>query len=492
MLRRLPVFASVFLILVAVAAVVGALVTGDDVPDVPTMTVPTPPPAAPGDEGEKVDPIEDPFAYDPERRKEFEARAAAGNAHALYAFSPGGAGATAERVARWRAQVEAAASESGVAADLVEALVFLESAGREDAMAGDTEGAVGLTQILAETGQNLLGMRVDVARSARYTRQINRALRKGNLLRVQRLRAERARVDERYDPAKALAGTARYLTMARERFDGRQELALVSYHMGMGNLESVLAEYAGGDRVPYAQVYFDSSPIRNPKTHAKLASLGDDSSNYLWKLHAAREIMRLHRTAPAELARIEALQTAKNSAENLLHPEGTVPQFVTRKQLEKAWDAGEIIGLVQDPARTGLRVDRRMGELVPARDRVLYRGLRPAAMAMALYIGAQTRAMAGDPASTLTVTSTVRDQEYQRKLIGRNREATRSYSLHTTGWSMDILRRYRSRKHALAFQFVLDRLRSLNLIAWVREPAAIHLTVSRDAEALTELLKLIR
>lgn len=488
MLRRLPSFAYVVLILVAASAVIGALVTGDEVPDVPEQAIPTPP----GPAGEEVEPIIDPFAYDPERREEFEARAAAGNAHVLYARSPGGAAATAERVIRWRAQVESAADEAGVDADLVEALVFLESAGREDAMAGDTAGAVGLTQILAETGQNLLGMRVDVERSARYTRRIGRALRKGNLLRVQRLRAERARVDERFDPARALAGTARYLKMARERFDGSQELALVSYHMGMGNLEGVLAEYAGGERVPYAQVYFDSSPIRNPKTHAKLAALGDDSSNYLWKLHAAREIMRLHRTAPDELARIEALQTAKNSAENLLHPEGTVPRFATRKQLEAAWDDGEIIALVDDPAKTGLRVDRRMGELVPRDDRVLYRGLRPAALALALYIGAQTRAMAGDPASTLTVTSTVRDQEYQRRLIGRNHEATRSYSLHTTGWSMDILRRYRSRKHALAFQFVLDRLQALNLIAWVREPAAIHLTASRDAEALTALLKLIR
>ncbi len=42
--------------------------------------------------------------------------------------------------------------------------MFLESAGREDAIASDTEGAVGLTQILAETGQNLLGMHVDVPR----------------------------------------------------------------------------------------------------------------------------------------------------------------------------------------------------------------------------------------------------------------------------------------------------------------------------------------
>ena len=488
MLRRLPAFAYVVLLLVAAGAVAGALVTGDEVPDVPEQAIPTPP----GSAGEEVEPIQDPFSYDPERREEFEARAAAGNAHALYARSPGGAAATAERVARWRSQVDDAADEAGVDADLVEALVFLESAGREDAMAGDTASAVGLTQILAETGQNLLGMRVDVARSARYTRQINRALGSADLIRVQRLRAARARIDERFDPAKALAGTARYLKMARERFDGSQELALVSYHMGMGNLEDVLEAYADGERVPYAQVYFDSSPLRNPQTHAKLAGLGDDSSNYLWKLHAAREIMRLHRTAPDRLAQIEALQTSKNSAEEVLHPEGSVPQFRTRPQLEAAWDAGEIVGLVHDPVKTGLRVDRRMGELVGAEDRVLYRGLRPAALALALYMGAQTRAMAGDERSTLTVTSTVRDQAYQRSLIGRNREATRSYSLHTTGWAFDVLRRYRSRKHALAFQFVLDRLQALNLIAWVREPAAIHVTVSRDAEALTPLLSLVR
>jgi hypothetical protein len=481
--RRAP-FAFVLAFLIIAAAVVGALVSGDDTPAVPPAVVPTPP----GPAGEDVEPVVDPFAYDPARRKEFEARAAAGNAHGLYVFSPGGAAATAERVARWRPQIEAIAGEARVDAALIEGLVFLESAGREDAMAGDTEGAVGLTQILAETGQNLLQMKVDVARSARYGRQIRRALRSGNLLRVQRLRAARARVDERYDPAKALAGTARYLRMAVERFDS-QELALVSYHMGMGNLEDVLAAYGGGERVPYAQVYFDSSPLRHPEAHAKLASLGDDSSNYLWKLYAARDIMRLHRESPDRLAEAARLQTAKNSAEELLHPPGTEEVFATRKALSAAFKRGDVVALPDDPAKTGLRVDRRMGELVPAGDRDLYRGLRPAALALLLYIGAQTRAVAADPASTLTVTSTVRDQAYQRSLIGRNREATRNYSLHTTGWAIDVLRRYRSRKQALAFQFMLDRLQSLNLIAWVREPGAIHITASRDAAALEGLLK---
>ncbi len=79
-------------------------------------------------------------------------------------------------------------------------------------------------------------------------------------------------------------------------------------------------------------------------------------------------------------------------------------------------------------------------------------------------------------------------ESYQRRLVTRNREATRNYSLHTTGWAFDVARRYSSRAQALAFQFVLDRLRSLNVIAWVREPGAIHITASRDAGALRELL----
>src|ERR687886_307017 len=53
----------------------------------------------------------------------------------------------------------------------LEAIVLLESAGRPDAQASeDLDGAVGLTQILAETGRNLLGMRVDVQASARLPR----------------------------------------------------------------------------------------------------------------------------------------------------------------------------------------------------------------------------------------------------------------------------------------------------------------------------------
>jgi len=479
MRARAVVLAGVLFVVAVLAAM--SLRGDGPAPGVPLV------PTAPGGEADGP-PVPDPFAYDPDEEDAFVERAAAGTSHVLYARSPGGAAATAERVARWRPQVDAAARSAGVEPDLLEGLVFLESAGREDALAGGIEGAAGLTQILAETAVNLLGMKVDVERSARLTRRIERKLRRGRLLEAQALRRARRTVDERFDPVKALAGSARYLTIAREEL-GREDLAFVSYHMGIGNLQDVLRAY-GDERASYAQVYFDSTPTRNAAVQRRLAAFGDDSSNYLWKLYAAREIMRLHREDRGELARLEALQTAKNSAEEVLHPPGSTPRFGMPAELRAAWDEGKIQALPDDPARTGLARAPSMGELAPRIGAVpgLYRGLRPEALALALYIGAQTRAFAGGQ-GPLMVTSTVRDQEYQRRLVRGNHEATHNYSLHTTGWAFDIARNYRSRRQALAFQFVLDRLQVLDAIAWVREPGAIHVTAADDGKALLPLLE---
>src|SRR5919107_1076240 len=77
---------------------------------------------------------------------------------------------------RRRAQIEAAAEAADVDPDTLEGLVFLESAGRDDAVTPNgVEGAVGLTQILAGTATDLLDMQVDTRASARYTRRIDRA-----------------------------------------------------------------------------------------------------------------------------------------------------------------------------------------------------------------------------------------------------------------------------------------------------------------------------
>ena len=433
---------------------------------------------------------EDPFAWDPDREEEFTERAAAGHSHVLYAKSPDGVVASAARVARYRDLIETIAGEAGHDADTMEAIVFLESAGRPDARASDDPGsATGLTQILGETGRGLLAMRVDEGASRRLTRDIGRAERNGRRELADRLRARRRVVDERYDPEKALRGTARYLTFAEEQL-GRDDLAVVSYHMGVGNLQAVLGAYGGDEDTPYAELYFDSSPLRHAEAWARLAELGDDSSTYLWRVAAAREIMRLSREDPAELARRAELQTAKNSAEELLHPESETETFADPEAIDEALEDGTIVPLPSaELAAEGVVIDGRMGELATRLDRkrTLYRALRPEALALLTHLSRGTMAISGE--TGLRLTSTVRDRAYQRLLVNRNPEATQAYSLHTTGWALDIERRYTSRAQARGFQFMLDRLQSLDLIAWVREPAAIHLTVGPDAEALLGLLE---
>jgi hypothetical protein len=423
-----------------------------------------------------VDPGEpDPFAYAPDREDEFVRRATAGHSHVLYAKSPGGAPATARRVERWRPLIERLSGD--VDPDLLEAMVFLESAGNPAARASDDlEGAVGLTQILAGTATSLLGMQVDVAASERVNRRIARRGPSPRLLRLRR------RVDERFDPRKALAGSVRYLGLARERF-GREDLAVVSYHMGMGNLETVLAAY-GQNEIPWAQVYFDATPRNHPRTQRFLAGLGDDSATYLWRVYAAREIMRLHREQPGELRRLARLHTAKASAEEVLHPRGETEVFESPDDLERAYLDGDLRPF---SGIRGMRLDPQAGELARRLevDRDLYRGLRPEAYELAVYLAAGVRQISGTRAP-LIVTSTARDLEYQELLTRDNPFATREYSLHTTGYAFDVRREYRSRAQAEAFQYLLDRLQSLHLIAWVREPGAIHVTASSEAGDLVQ------
>ena len=117
----------------------------------------------------------DPLDYEPGRTEEYEQAAAFGLSHVLFEKSPGGVLRAAQRTARFRDIVDKAVSGSGIDADTVEAIVLLESAGRQDVIAGDDpENASGLTQILAETATNFLGMPVDLEASRRLTRPTER------------------------------------------------------------------------------------------------------------------------------------------------------------------------------------------------------------------------------------------------------------------------------------------------------------------------------
>ena len=221
--------------LILVIAIIVSALGGGGLPQPPAPTVADS--AGPGD----------PFAYRSSQQADFVARAAAGNARPLFVLSPGGVVATAKRVAAFRKAIDRATAGSGIDPNLVEGLVFLESAGRPQAIAGsDPADAAGLTQILASTGQSLLGMHIDLAASRRLTRQID-AVASGARTGQPRTHcwpggppSTTASTRPRNWPR-----TVRYLKIAERQF-GRQDLAVESYHMGIGNLHQVLDDYDGG------------------------------------------------------------------------------------------------------------------------------------------------------------------------------------------------------------------------------------------------------
>ncbi len=121
--RRLLAAAGVALVLLAIA---GALaLSATDPQETEALVLRSEPPRA------------DPLAYESGQDEELERAAIFGLSHPLYAKSPGGVIAAARRTARFRPLVDGAVRGTGISADMVEAIVFLESGGRPEVIAGD-------------------------------------------------------------------------------------------------------------------------------------------------------------------------------------------------------------------------------------------------------------------------------------------------------------------------------------------------------------------
>ena len=260
----------------------------------------------------------------------------------------------------------------------------------------------------------------------------------------------------------------RYLKIAEQQF-GRQDLAIESYHMGIGNLHQVLADYDGGRAVPYAQLYFDSAPTRHAAAYRLLASFGDDSWTYYWRVLAAVQIMHLWRTDRVALNRLNALQIADDAGGSVLHPHVTPfadPGRAGRGLPEPRHRAAA----VQRRRRWGSWSTRPWARARKAVGAPAVAVPRPATRGAAL----PHRARRAGPPGLRGQGARCASQSDGAPTSGSRTRPAVSDPLAATGWSFSVERRYASRAQAAAFQAILDRLQSLNLIAWAREPDVIR------------------
>ncbi|MDX6473495.1 MAG: hypothetical protein QOK22_2311 [Gaiellaceae bacterium] len=391
----------------------------------------------------------------------------------LYVSGPGAA-ATAAQVAAWRPLVDRAVRGTSIDANLLEAMVFVESGGNSSVIAGhDPSAPVGLTQLSAAQAASL-HLSFHLGASKRLTRLIWLAFREGKPTKASRLEARRRVRDARFAPLGSLRGTVRYLEQASHVL-GRTDLAVASYHLGVANLDAATA----GEPVPFASLYFGSSPDRNAAIWRRLTDRGQVASDYYWKVLAAERVMRLYRANSGALAYEARLQARKNSSEEVMHPRSATPRFHSPRDLVRAWKTHELRAIPRNATVTHIAIGPYFAQMAHrlGRSQRLYRGLRPGARDVLLFIGTRVQQLS-HARRPLILTSAVRDEKYQRLLMNVNANAARTYSIHTTGYAFDIARTYSSPRQAAAFQYVLDRLVALHAIAYIREAAAVHIAVA--------------
>ena len=190
---------------------------------------------------------------------------------------------------------------------------------------------------------------------------------------------------------------ARYLDFAKGKL-GRDDLAVVSYHMGVGNLQQALTALRPGHRpLRPALLRLEPAAPRGGVAQARLAG------RRLLDLpvagaRRARDHAPVPQATPRRSQREAVLQSHKASAEEVLHPRRA--HDGVRRPLRDRPRAGVRRRCARSTRRssrpTGCGSTRSMGELARRikQSPRLYRALRPQALAMLEAIGAATQAIA--------------------------------------------------------------------------------------------------
>ena len=373
-----------------------------------------------------------PVRLRPRRAARVRARAAAGLSHVLYAKSPGGAIATALRVG---ALPPAGRGRRGRPRPGHRSRRSSSSRARAapTRMAGGHRGR-GRPDADPRRDRPTCSACASTSRASRTAHaRIDRDARRGDERRAARSAPQRRRVDERYDPPKALAATARYLDFAKAELGGGERTSpSPRTTWASATCRACCAAFGADDDTPYAEVFFDSSPLRHPEAWRGSPGWATTPPRTCGGSTRRGRSCGCTATTPASSRASRRCTRNKNSAEEVLHPpRPTTEIFAEPESIETALDDGELVTLPADGLRAaGVRIDRRMGELAERQnvDARSTAALRPEALALLVYLAPRRQGdLAG--ASRSSLTSTVRDEGYQRAAHAhatpRRRTATR-------------------------------------------------------------------
>jgi hypothetical protein len=209
---------------------------------------------------------------------------------------------------RLQALFRSASERSGMPAQVIEAVAYLESWG--DAMAESPSGPKGIMQISEATART---MGLKVVRATRYKITREKVLVKSkSKSKKPRYRTVSHKTpyqvtlrDDRMVPGRAIPAAAKYLAGMEGKFGGR-DWAIFAYHCGQGCVAGMqeLTRRARGippDQATVARMFFSCSPVWNLELYQGIEQQmqRDYSPTYWFRVERAEQLLALYRRDPA-------------------------------------------------------------------------------------------------------------------------------------------------------------------------------------------------
>jgi hypothetical protein len=329
------------------------------------------------------------------------------------------------------------------------------------------------------------------------------------------LTAKRRLVDERYDPARAIAAQTRYLVRMTRRY-GSLDWVFQAYHGGEGGVRNTVSYYLGSrwqqfgsaecairgqlasrggqfqqvrQPLSFEDLYFKTTPLAQPAAFSYLYGRSDNHRYYWWKILAAERAIALYRRDSDEFRCEWRDLHPGQRLEVVWYPNSKELTFHDVAALKEGYASGKLVHWPADARRRGLLLGG-VAPLDPA-NAYQYKGLRPEALGALFRIAAVYTANGGSR-QPLRVHSLVQTEQYRARLNALHPPSWMRYptkpdeipiDLEPTGLCFD-LERPASDWNRKVLEYALGYLADRNQIFWTEEsgqgPRRYHVCPAPD------------
>jgi hypothetical protein len=385
-----------------------------------------------------------------------------------------------------------AAKKSGLPADLIAAVAYLESWG--DSNAESPTGPKGIMQFSAATARNA-GLKMAYAKRYRVTSEKTLVKHKKGKPVYRTVKHKTPYTvlvrDDRTSPAKAVPAAANYLARLVNKFGG-EDWAVWAYHCGEGCVADFLSLAVSSNLAhqppTVASVFFAGSPAHNrPLYEAVHRQMERDySPTYWFRIMRARQLLALYKEDTVEFQKLydqyryeaHPEQRAPNRLSVWLRTQDLVFQTTDDLREERS---KKLVHVLDDPKLFGFELRKTGAGAIAASDlqhQEYYLQASPSAVGTLVYIAFETQRLfeamhpKGEKYLPLEVTGLVFPKTYPRWAKDDNSDHDEDFPEHGSGQVFDLSVGALSSEERECLDFILDEMGWDGYLGFVQESPA--------------------